>query len=103
LLSPLLSKRQKNLSGEPEGFFLQRWMSRQRWEEGKENDMFKVKTFGSEMRPLKTMHELADLDEKVNRFIDENNVKKVITVSDTATTDDTGATIGLIRVLAYEV
>jgi hypothetical protein len=26
----------------------------------------------------------------------------VISVSDTATTDNTGATIGLIRVLAYE-
>jgi hypothetical protein len=78
-------------------------MSRPQREEGKENDMFKVKTFGSEVRPLKTMHELTDLDEKVNRFIAENNVKKVIAVSDAATTDDTGATIGLIRVLAYEV
>jgi len=65
--------------------------------------MFKVKTFGIEIRPLKTMHELADLDEKVNRFIAENNVKRVVSVSDIATTDDTGETIGLIRVLGYEV
>jgi hypothetical protein len=38
----------------------------------------------------------------VNKFIDENNVKKVVSVSDTSTTDDSGATIGLIRVVAYE-
>jgi len=64
--------------------------------------MFKVKTFGIEIRPLKTMHELADLDEMVNRFISENAVRKVVSVSDVATTDDTGETIGLIRVLCYE-
>ncbi len=64
--------------------------------------MFKVKTFGSEIRPLKTMHELADLDEMVNRFISENAVRKVVSVSDVATTDDTGETIGIIRVLCYE-
>ncbi len=64
--------------------------------------MFKVKTFGMEIRPLKTMHELHDLDEIVNRFISENNVKRIVSVSDVATTDDTGETIGLIRVLSYE-
>jgi hypothetical protein len=64
--------------------------------------VFKVKTFGSEIRPLKTMHELADLDEMVNRFISENAVRKVVSVSDVATTDDTGETIGIIRVLCYE-
>jgi hypothetical protein len=45
---------------------------------------------------------LGILDDKVNRFIAENKVKKVISVSDAATTDNTGATIGLIRVLTYE-
>lgn len=64
--------------------------------------MYKVRTFGTELRPFKTMNELAALDEKVNTFILENNVKRVITVSDTATTDDTGETIGLIRVICYE-
>ena len=39
---------------------------------------------------------------QVNRFIAENGVKKVISISDTTTTDNTGATMGLIRVLAYE-
>jgi hypothetical protein len=48
------------------------------------------------------MKELAALDEQVNRFIAENGVKKVISISDCTTTDATGATIGLIRVLAYE-
>ena len=38
----------------------------------------------------------------VNRFIAENKVKKVVSVNDTTTTDNTGATIGLIRVLTYE-
>jgi hypothetical protein len=48
------------------------------------------------------MKELSALDEQVNRFIAENGVKKVISISDSTTTDTTGATIGLIRVLAYE-
>ncbi len=42
------------------------------------------------------------MDDKVNRFIAENKVRKVVSVSDTTTTDNTGATIGLIRVLTYE-
>jgi hypothetical protein len=64
--------------------------------------MMKVKTFGIEIRPLQTMHELAELDAAVNRFISDNKVKRVISVSDAATTDDTGETIGLIRVICYE-
>ncbi len=65
--------------------------------------MVKVKTFGMEIRPFKTMHELAELDQLVNRFISESNVNKVISVSDSPTTDDRGETIGLIRVICYEV
>jgi hypothetical protein len=38
----------------------------------------------------------------VNRFIAENGVQKVVSVSDTCTTDDSGASIGLVRVIAYE-
>ena len=64
--------------------------------------MAKVKTFASEIKIFHTIRELEELDDKVNRFIAENGVKKVTSVSDTCTTDDTGATIGLIRVLAYE-
>jgi hypothetical protein len=67
-----------------------------------EGPMIMVKTFGMEIRPLKTMHELAELDAMVNKFISENKVKKVVSVSDAQTTDDKGETIGLIRVLCYE-
>jgi len=64
--------------------------------------MIKVKTFGMELKPLQTMHELAELDEMVNTFIATNKIKDVISVSDCPTTDDKGETIGLIRVLCYE-
>ena len=62
----------------------------------------KVRTFATEVKIFQTMKELEALDEKVNRFILQNKVKRVVSVSDTTTTDDTGATIGLVRVLAYE-
>jgi hypothetical protein len=64
---------------------------------------WKVKTFTSELRIFQTMKELETLDDRVNQFIADNKVKKVISVSDTATTDNNGATIGLIRVLTYEI
>jgi len=64
--------------------------------------MIKVKTFGVDLRPMKTMLELSEIDKTVNTFIEENKVKRVISVSDAATTDDTGETIGLVRVLCYE-
>ena len=63
---------------------------------------WKVKTFTTELKIFQTMKELGALDTQVNQFISENRVKKVISVSDTATTDSSGATIGLIRVLTYE-
>lgn len=65
--------------------------------------MIKVKTFGMELKPLQAMHELAELDEQVNTFINTQKIKDVISVSDAATTDDKGETIGLIRVLCYEI
>ncbi len=64
--------------------------------------MVKVKTFATELKIFHTMKELDDLDRQVNEFIKENNINKVISVSDTCTTDDKGATIGIIRVIAYE-
>jgi hypothetical protein len=63
---------------------------------------FKVKSFGMEIRPMKTMQELQQLDEMVNSFLVHNNVKRVVSVSDASATDDTGETIGLVRVVAYE-
>ena len=62
----------------------------------------KVKSFGMEIRPMKTMKELELLDDKVNTFIAGNGIKSVISVSDTATTDDNGETIGLVRLVTYE-
>ncbi len=64
---------------------------------------WKVKTFTTELRVFQTMKELNTLDNQVNQFISENKVKKVVSVSDTTTTDSSGATIGLIRVLTYEI
>ena len=63
--------------------------------------MIKVKTFTNELKPLHAMKELKDLDDQVNTFIQNNNVNKVISVSDNCTVGD-GDTIGIIRVLAYE-
>ena len=64
--------------------------------------MVKVKTFTSEIRIFHVMQELSKLDEQVNKFISENGIKQVISVSDTCTTNDKGETIGIIRTLAYE-
>lgn len=64
--------------------------------------MAKVKTFTSELKILHTMNELNSLDEQVNKFIEQNNIKKVISVNDACTTDNSGATIGIIRALTYE-
>ena len=38
----------------------------------------------------------------VNEFMAGNGIRKVISVSDSPTTDDKGETIGLVRVVAYE-
>ena len=62
----------------------------------------KVKSFGMEIRPMKTMQELKRLDDMVNDFLAGNGVRKIISVSDSPTTDDKGETIGLVRVVAYE-
>lgn len=67
-----------------------------------EKKNIKVKTFTTELKEFKVMRELADLDEQVNKLIKEKRIKRVVSVSDTTTTDITGASIGLIRVLAYE-
>lgn len=63
--------------------------------------MIKVKTFGEPLAPFKAQMELRDLDERVNAFISDAQVKRVLGVSDTTTNED-GSTIGLVRVLLYE-
>ena len=62
----------------------------------------KVKTFASELKPFYTMRELEALDDQVNAFLEENKIDSVFSVSDACTADDSGATIGIIRVIAYE-
>lgn len=64
--------------------------------------MVKVKSFGSQFKIFHITKELDDLDTQVNEFIKKNNVKKVVSVSDSTTTDTSGATMGIIRVVAYE-
>ena len=63
--------------------------------------MIKVKTFTNELKALHAMHELTELDDHVNSFIQDNDVKDVISVSDSCTSGS-GSTIGIIRVLTYE-
>ena len=64
--------------------------------------MIKVKTFTTEVKIFQTKKELDQLDEKVNQFLAGNNISRVISVSDSGTSDNTGATIGLIRSVTYE-
>jgi len=64
--------------------------------------MIKVKTFASPLKIFQAKKELEELDAMVNRFIEDHKVQKVISVSDACTTDDSGASIGLVRVIAYE-
>ena len=64
--------------------------------------MVQVKTFTSPIRIFHAKEELDNLDSTVNAFIAENNVTEVISVSDAFTTDDKGATIGIVRVIAFK-
>jgi hypothetical protein len=56
----------------------------------------------SALKIFHTFKELEALDEEVNRFIQEKSIDTIISVSDTCTTDETGATIGIIRAVAYK-
>jgi hypothetical protein len=62
----------------------------------------KVKTFTSELKPFYTRRELETIDDQVNAYLLENKIRRLVSVSDTCTSNDSGATIGLIRVIAYE-
>lgn len=63
--------------------------------------MIQVKTFGEPLQPFKTARELEDLDARVNAFLVESQIQKVIAIQDTPTIDN-GSTIGLVRTLIYE-
>jgi hypothetical protein len=62
----------------------------------------RVKTFTMPLKIFETVRELEALDEQVNKFIQEKQIKKILSTSDACTTDANGATIGIIRVVAYE-
>lgn len=64
--------------------------------------MIKIKTFTSEIKIFETRNELERLDEKVNTYIADYGITRLISVGDTCTTDDNGTTIGIIRTIAYE-
>ena len=64
--------------------------------------MIKVKSFTTEIKVFHTKAELDNLDEIVNKFLNENGISNVISVSDSCTTDDSGATIGMIRCVTYQ-
>ncbi len=66
------------------------------------SSMVKVKTFTMPLKIFETIRELEALDQQVTAFIKDKGVKTIISVSDTCTTDTSGATIGIIRVVAYE-
>lgn len=63
--------------------------------------MIKIKTFTSTLRIFHVHNELVELDKEVNDFLQQNNITKVVSVSD-STTNTGGDTMGIIRVLAYE-
>ncbi len=65
--------------------------------------MIRVKTFAAPLKVFHAHEELEGLDRQVNLFLEEGGVEHVVSVSDACTTDDTGAAIGIVRVVAYEV
>ncbi len=65
--------------------------------------MIKVKTFTQTLEIFKAHKELDELDSQVNGFIEKEGIKKVISVSDASTTNVSGGTMGIIRVLTYEL
>lgn len=63
--------------------------------------MVKVKTFTSPLKIFHVHNELMALDKEVNDFLEQNNIKKVVSVCDSTTNTD-GGTMGIIRVITYE-
>ncbi len=62
-----------------------------------------VRRFAVPLKIFQVKSKLHELDNEVNDFLEKQGAQKLVSVSDTHTTDDSGATIGLIRVVAYEV
>lgn len=64
--------------------------------------MAKVKTFTAVLKVFHVATELDELDKRVTDFLNSSDVKKVISVSDSTTTNVDGGTMGIIRVVTYE-
>ena len=64
--------------------------------------MIKVKSFTTPIKIFATNRELTELDEAVGKLLADEKATTVYPVSDSTTAGDTGETIGLIRVVAYE-
>jgi hypothetical protein len=64
--------------------------------------MIKVRTFATPLKVFHTHEELELLDAQVNEFLAGSEIEKAISVSDAVTTDESGAAIGLVRVVAYK-
>ncbi len=64
--------------------------------------MYKVKSFGTDLRVFHVHEELERLDREVNRFFESRPNARLVGVSDMPVTDDKGDTVGLVRVVAYE-
>jgi hypothetical protein len=65
--------------------------------------MIKVKTFSTPIKIFAAVRELQDLDEQVTAYLNDEGADVVFSVSDAVTAGENGATIGLIRTVAYNV
>ncbi len=65
--------------------------------------MIKVKTFATPIRIFEAARELEGLDAQVVGFLADEKAAAVYSISDATTAGDGGETIGLVRVVAYEV
>ncbi|MBU4305838.1 MAG: hypothetical protein KJ893_09535 [Candidatus Omnitrophica bacterium] len=65
--------------------------------------MVKVKTFTKyDFSSYQPTYELEKLDEQVNAFFQKENISRVISLCDTATNNENGQIMGIIRVVTYE-
>ena len=65
--------------------------------------MTKVKTFSIPLKIFHVRKAIEELDQHVNEFLAKEPGAQMVSITDTPTADDSGATIGLIRAVAYKV
>ena len=71
--------------------------------QGRGPAMIKVKTFSTPLKIFAVAQELEELDRDVAAFLSAEGARTVYAMSDSATTGDSGETIGLVRSVIYEV